>query len=259
MPKPTLDNRFLESLKKRAKKLAREDLSATHVQWLDRLCAEFGYTYTALKLHIEVLEQAARDAEEDALWAPRFSVPFPWGALSEKTGMPPRQTLPLPFVKAGGIPWPRCFAGSSLFNTAEGPRRMLSQALPAIDGPVMLFKGEELRVTQDVDVLMGLLMVSSFEPCGSLVETSLTDLEAAWGRSSLEMGFGAERRHLEKSLWRLSSCTLTVQEYDFDGPLLAYVDASSLPDRLAFRLHPDVANFFYSPLVASLFRGRTEN
>jgi hypothetical protein len=254
VPKPTFDNHFLETLKKRAKKLAREDKSANHTkcQWLDKLCAEYGYTYTSLKRHVEALEQAAWDAEEDALWAPRFSAPFTWGVLTEKSGTPPRQNRPLPFMGAGEIPWPRCFALSPLFSIAECPRRMLSDELSVLDGTTIFFKGEELRQGQDVDVLMGLFMVSGRSRCGSRVETSLANLEAAWGRSLQNMGLSAERRHLEKSLWRLAHCTLTVQKYDYDGPLLAYADASNLPDRLAFRLHPDLANLFYPSVAAAL-------
>lgn len=258
MPKPTFDNCFLETLKRRAKKLAREDQSVTHVQWLDKLCAEYGYTYTALKQHIEAVELAARDAEEDALWTPRFSAPFTWGALTEKTGKPPRKTMSLPSEDAGKVPWPLCFARSPLFNIGEGPRCMLSQALPVFDGTSMFFKGEELRQTQDCDLLAGLFMVSGRRLCGSLIEISLADLESAWGCSLQEMGFSIERRHLEKSLWRLAHCTLTAPAHEFDGPLLAYVDASTLPDRLAFRLHPDLANFFYDPQAVALFSGLAE-
>ena len=50
---------------------------------------------------------------------------------------------------------------------------------------------------------------------------------------------------VERVLWRLSNCHLTFADYDFDGPILAYADASKAPYHFGYAFNPAFANFFY--------------
>lgn len=250
-----LDQQLLGSLKQEAKRKRRQDPSQTYNQWLDTLSAPHGYTYKSLKRQVAKLEQQARDqafADEEGLWAKRFEQPMVWGSIAGNGGIGINESLPLP-VTPGHVVWPNCFAGSSLFTCAEGPRDQLDRALFVMDDePEMHFRGEELRVADDETVLQALISVAGRHPCGRLVKFSTDDLDKAVGLPLPQWGMPVQYDAIARSLWRLAHCELTTSYFKFKGPILAYADARERPGHFAIRFNPNFANFFY-PILGRLF------
>ncbi len=231
---------LLEQLRSSAWNKSREDKSRSYMQWLDLLCGEYGFVYTSLKTHIEALEVAELLTAEDAMWKERLAKSRVWGTLVS----PPEVTLPIPVEDEFHVPWPSCFVESRLFSLSEKvPRRTLTGPVYRMDGKTMLFEGEELRICHDQTLLMVLLMVSGKKPCGALIECSLQAFETTLGSSLAEAGMALH--DIERTLWRLSNCRLIFEEYGFDGPLLVYADAGSVPAHFKFAFNPAFAHFYY--------------
>lgn len=279
--KREINRELVEHLKRQAKQYAkrRRKTSApghdserlTYMQWLDKLCAEYGFTYTGLRQHVSDNEAAANKAANADLWRQRLTRPWRWGTLCENPGQAPRESLELPPSPDGTLPWPHCLVGSDLFNHTEGPRRMRCGPLfvlgtPARKDPAdvaalgaiqqlfllseeaaeMFYEGEALGHATDGMLLKALIMIAGREPCGRLCRVKLDRLNAMLDGPLFRKGI-AEDGGLERSLWRLTNCTLEVPAYGYDGPLLAYADATGFPDELVFRLPPDFI-FLYSLL-----------
>ncbi|WP_447982599.1 hypothetical protein [Achromobacter kerstersii] len=245
MSQTFLNQDFLEDLRRSAREKSRLDKSRTYLQWLDQLCGEFGFTYTSLKKRIEELEAlllAESLAADDQKWEERLARSRVWGSIPERVD----QSLPLPVEDGFHAPWPHAFVESRLFSLTEfGPRRALSGPIFRTDGREMFYGGEELRISSDQILLMGLIMASRDVPCGAIVECSLSNLEQVMGSPLSDQGNPMSPTDVERTLWRLSNCHLRFSDYDFDGPILAYSDASKAPDNFLYVFNPAFANFFY--------------
>lgn len=245
MSQTVLNQDFLEDLRRSAREKSRLDKSRTYLQWLDQLCGEFGFTYTSLKKRIEELEAlllAESLAADDQKWEERLARSRVWGSIPERVD----QSLPLPVEDGFHAPWPHAFVESRLFSLTEfGPRRALSGPIFRTDGREMFYGGEELRISSDQILLMGLIMASRDVPCGAIVECSLINLERVMGFPLSEEENSMSHEEVERVLWRLSNCHLTFADYDFDGPILAYADARKNPEHFRYAFNPTFANFFY--------------
>jgi len=245
-----LNQALLDQLRLAAKIKARQDRSRSHMQWLDVLSAELGFTFNSLTERIKELEaQALAEAvdAEDERWMQRLEQSRVWGAL------PPTElhTLALPVEGDENVPWPHSLAACALFSLAEsGARPAMSGPVYRLDGEVMAYEGDELRIDPDQTLLMAFIMASRGVRCGERVESSLASLEARMGCRLAELGMPIEVRELERTLWRLSNCRLEYNARRFDGPILAYVDATRAPDHFEYAFNPAFANFYYPFLAA---------
>lgn len=251
MPLPSINSELLRTLKRRAKRLSREDLSLTYNQWLDALSASHGYrTFSSLGQRVKELEaeaQAQQLALQENQWEERFQKGLIWGCLASETPNTINETIPLP-SSPGKVAWPNCFAGSSLFNCADGPRRHLDGPVFSMDGLKMHFRGEELRVADDEQILMALICLAAKHPCGRLLEFSCADLDKATGLPLSRWGMPVHYESISKSLWRLTHGELTVDDFKFKGPILLYADAREHPRKFAIRFNPAFAHFYYPVL-----------
>lgn len=236
---------LLEQLRQSARAMSRQDKSKTYLQWLDVLCAEHGFTYTSLKKRVEEIEaQALAEslAAEDRIWDSRLTASRVWGDVPKDSD----QSIALPVKDDGNVPWPAGFIESRLFTLAEaGVRSSLSGPVFRMDGHEMLYDGEELRLVSDQTLLMAFILLSRGVKCGDVVVCSLPDLERAFGGALPTLGLPIAEKEIERTLWRLSNCRLTFDEYGFDGAILAYADARHAPERFGFAFAPAFINFFY--------------
>ncbi|MEO3714091.1 hypothetical protein [Roseateles flavus] len=251
MSKPTLNQAFLDQLRLSAKDKARQDPSLSYMQWLDELCSELGFTYNSLRDRIKELEaQALAEslAAEDTMWVQRLALPRVWGSLPPAT----RQKFPLPLEGDRDVPWPNSLVTCSLFTVTEiGPRQAKSGPVFSLDDESMAYQGDELRVSCDQTLLMAFIMASRGMRCGALVSCSLESLEARMGCRLTELGMPIEVREIERTLWRLCHCRLEFAARRFDGPILAYVNATKAPAQFEYAFNPDFANFYF-PILAIL-------
>lgn len=220
-----------------------------HHKWLDHFCEPFGFTYTALKRRVETLEAEAESqalAQEDQTWRERLEKSLVWGALPTEREI----TLPLPDSGVSQVPWPNCFAGTCLFSVSEtGPRAKCCGPVFNIDNREIHFEGEELTVSIDQTLLMAFIMAARGLRCGALVECGVYKSQADGGRCLPDVADTVAPIEITRTLWRLSNCRLAVDEYGFDGPVLAYADARRAPEHISFAFNPAFANFYFPNLL----------
>lgn len=242
---------LLNGLRTAAKRMARADKTKSYNQHLNELCKQHGYnTFSSFKRAIDDRRRRAEVEADDALWATRLAESLVWGTLDPIGPELYTETLPLPCVGAGAVPWPNLWCGSGLFSAAEGARRRCDGPVFSLENKPMWFKGEELRKGPDMFLMMHLFTLAKNIPCGQLIEFSLAKLEAAADGRLFSLGKPITVQEIERSLWRLSHGLLTVKAHNFlESPLLVYADCRRAPDQYRIRLHPKLLNFFYPPFL----------
>lgn len=236
---------LLEQIRRSAREKSLKDKSMSHHKWLDHFCSPFGYSYTALKRHVEELEAEALAqamTDENRIWDERLASSLIWGTQPGAREI----TLPVPDQGANLISWPRCLTGSRLFSLREaGPRTTLCGPVFHMEGLEIVFEGEELTLMTDQTLLMAFIMAARGQRCGALVACGVYKPQAAGGRCLPDLADSIAPAEIARTLWRLTNCRLTIDDYGFDGPILAYADARWAPEHITFAFNPAFANFYY--------------
>ncbi|WP_146097278.1 hypothetical protein [Rhodoferax sp. TS-BS-61-7] len=232
MTHPEVTQEVLDLFRRLARETSRKDNSKSYTQWLDHFCHAYGFTFASAKQYLE-----------DKVWDEKFQGVRVWGS-------PPSQKnykQAFPETDRTEVAWPNCLNGSALFSVSESSFRA-SRSGPVfnLDQAEISYEGEELRVEQDQTLLMGLITISRDKPCGITFEFTLKMLEQEIGYPIPPSRVKKTDKEIERSLWRLANCRLTMPAFGFDGPFLSYVDVSESPQHYKCAFNPSFLCLYYS-------------
>lgn len=229
---PEVTQELLDLFRRLAREKSRKGNSKTYAQWLDHFCHAYGFTFASAKQYLE-----------DKIWDEKFQEVRVWGSPPSKK----KYKHAFPETDRSEVAWPKCLNGCALFSVSESSFRV-SQSGPvfSVDQAEISYEGEELRVEQDQTLLMGLITLSRSRPCGSTFEFTLGTLEEEVGYPIPAFRVKKSDKEIERSLWRLANCRLTMPAFGFDGPFLSYVDVSQSPQHYKCAFNPSFSYLYYS-------------
>jgi hypothetical protein len=243
--KSPANKKLLSEIRSKAKAKSKIDKSLSYVAWLNLYSKPYGVTtYKALKEHLAAQERKQFAKEEEVIWYERLSQPRPWDRSNSVRPGSPSVTMAIPGNNGADVPWPSLLCGSHLFTFGIELRRNFDEDICTTDDETFHYQGEELFMSPDQTVLMALILLSKGVACGNTIEFSLQDFENSLGCKLEELGMPFHYEEIERSLWRLTHCTLTVESKSFKGPFLIYADTRKSPDSYQVKINPELIKLY---------------
>lgn len=243
------NNKLLSEIRSKAKEKSKIDKSLGYVAWLNFYSKPYGVTtYKALKEYLAAQERKQFEKEEEIIWNERLAQPKPWDRSHTVRSGYPSVTMPIPSNNGINVPWPPLLNSSHLFTLGEGFRRNCDEDIYSDDDILIHYLGEELFISPDQTVLMALILLSKDVPCGMAFEFSLRDFEESLGGKLEELGIPFHKE-IERTLWRLTYCRLTIESFNFRGPFLIYADTRKAPAYYQVKINPQFIHFYINDQI----------
>ncbi len=242
------NNKLLSEIRSKAKEKSKIDKSLGYVAWLNFYSKPYGVTtYKALKEYLAAQERKQFEKEEEIIWNERLAQTKPWDRSHTVRTDCQSVSMAIPDNNGTDVPWPMLLCGSSLFTFGAKFRRSRNENVHTTDDTSIHFQGEELFMSPDQDVLMALILLSKGVPLGKLFEFSLRDFERSLGAELDKLSMPFHYNEIERALWRLTYCTLTVESFNFRGPFLIYADTRKAPACYQVKINPELIKLYLNP------------